>query len=63
MEMFMLDRIDQLVTFFQLAWAWLIAQPLPLQLGAGIAGLAVLWVLWILLRITLAALRGAFRGL
>jgi len=59
----MFELVDRLVTFFQLAWDWLIAQPLPLQLGAGVAGLAVLWVLWILLRVTLAALRGAFRGL
>ena len=59
----MFDLADRLVNFFQLAWDWLIAQPLPLQLGAAVSGLVVLWVLWILLRVTLAALRGAFRGL
>jgi len=52
-----------LVTFFQLAWDWLIAQPLPVQLVAGAAGLAVFWVLWILLRVVLVAFRAAFRGL
>ena len=59
----MFELVDRLVAFSQLAWEWIIAQSLPLQLGAGVAGLVVLWVLWILLRVTLAALRGAFRGL
>jgi len=59
----MFELVDRLVTFFQLAWDWLIAQPLPVQLVAGAAGLAVFWVLWILLRVVLVAFRAAFRGL
>lgn len=43
--------------------AWLIGQPLPMQIVAGGVGLAVLWVLWIVLRVVLAALRATFRGL
>jgi hypothetical protein len=43
--------------------AWLLGQPLPVQILVGAAALAVLWVLWIVLRVTLAAFRAAFRGL
>jgi len=45
------------------AQAWLLDQPLPVQVVAGGVGLAVLWVLWIILRVILAALRATFRGL
>jgi hypothetical protein len=43
--------------------AWLLGQPLPVQVVAGGVGLAVLWVLWIVLRVILVALRATFRGL
>jgi hypothetical protein len=57
------DYIDRALALFSTAQAWVLAQPLPLQILIGVCALAVLWVLWILLRVTLGALRIAFRGL
>jgi len=54
---------DQSRAMFLLAQDWFLAQPLPVQVIAGVVGLAVLWVLWILLRVILVALRATFRGL
>jgi len=42
---------------------WYLALPLPVQVLVAAVALAVLWVAWILLRLTLGALRGTFRGL
>jgi len=59
----MVELLDQAAEAFQLARSWFVAQPILLQVVSGAATLAVLWVIWILLRVILAALRAAFRGL
>ena len=59
----MFEGIHHSIGLFQSAWDWLVAQPPPVQVVIGAVGLAVIWVLWILLRVILAAFRGAFRGL
>ena len=62
-EMGMLALIDRALTLVSAAQAWFLAQPMLLQIVVGAVALAVLWVLWIVLRVTLVALRAAFRGL
>jgi hypothetical protein len=57
------ELIRETFELFEAARAWLLSQPLLLQVAAGALALAVLWVLWILLRVILVALRAAFRGL
>jgi len=59
----MLDFLHQPIERLQLALAWFDVQALPVQIVVGGVVLALLWVLWILLRVILAALRAAFRGL
>lgn len=59
----MLEFIDRVLALVSAAQAWLLAQPLPVQIIVGVVALAVLWVLWIVLRVTLVAFRAAFRGL
>ena len=57
------ELLHQTIAVFELARDWLLAQPLPVQIVAGVVGLAVLWVLRIILRVILVAFRAAFRGL
>jgi hypothetical protein len=59
----MLEFIHKAATLVGALQTWFLGQPLPIQVMVGAVGLAVLWVAWILLRVTLAAFRGAFRGL
>ncbi|MGE5154225.1 MAG: hypothetical protein ACM3ST_09435 [Bdellovibrio bacteriovorus] len=59
----MLEFIDRVLTLVSTTQAWLLAQPLPVQIIVGVVALAVLWVLWIVLRVILVAFRAAFRGL
>ena len=61
--MSLLDFIDKAFALASTAQAWLLVQPMPLQILVGAVALAVLWVLWIVLRVTLVAFRAAFRGL
>ena len=57
------EFIDRAFDLFSTASAWVLAQPLPIQILVGAAVLAVLWFLWIVLRVTMVAFRAAFRGL
>ena len=59
----MLELIDKAAGLVGAAQVWLLVQPLPVQVLVGAVALAVAWFLWIVLRVTLVALRAAFRGL
>jgi hypothetical protein len=59
----MLEFIREAAALVSALQTWYLGQPLPVQVLVGIVALAVFWVAWIVLRLTLGALRGAFRGL
>ena len=59
----MLELIRAAATLASAIQGWYLDQSLPVQILAAAVALAVLWVAWTLLRLTLGALRGTFRGL
>ena len=59
----MLELMRNTLQLGEGAQAWFMDLPLMMQLLAGAGAIAVLWVVWIVLRMFLAALRTAFRGL
>jgi hypothetical protein len=59
----MLEFIHKAAALVGALHTWYLDQPLPVQVVVGVVALAVLWVAWVVLRLTLGALRGAFRGL
>jgi hypothetical protein len=59
----MLDFVQEAAVVVGALPSWYLDQALPVQVIAGIVSLTVLWVIWVVLRLTLGALRGTFRGL
>ncbi len=52
--------MDRLLSLWDTALAWAMAQPVPIQIVLGIALLAVAYFLYIVLATTIAALYAAF---
>jgi hypothetical protein len=59
----MFEFLRQAAVLMGAVQTWYLSQALPVQVVVAVVALAVLWVAWIVLRLTLGALRGAFRGL